>query len=76
MLSGLNENRLKPYSITQYFSFHKKEAGHGKIVNKPTLLITIKSRMATEVSENEILQCFLKVLKKIVPINFDERKIE
>ena len=32
--------------------------------------------MATEVSENEILQCFLKVLKKIVPINFDERKIE
>ena len=32
--------------------------------------------MATEVSENEILQCLLKNIEESIPINFDERKIE
>ena len=32
--------------------------------------------MATEVSENEVLQCLLKNIEEIIPINFDERKIE
>ena len=32
--------------------------------------------MATEVSENEILQCLLKNIEDSIPINFDERKIE
>ena len=30
----------------------------------------------TEVSENEILQCFLKSIEESIPINFDEWKIE
>ena len=30
----------------------------------------------TEVSENEILQCFLKSIEESIPINFDEVKIE
>ena len=32
--------------------------------------------MATEVSENEILQCLLKSIEESFPINFDEQKIE
>ena len=32
--------------------------------------------MATQVSENKILQCLLKNIEKSIPINFDERKIE
>ena len=32
--------------------------------------------MATEVSEIEILECFLKNIEENIPINFDERKIE
>ena len=32
--------------------------------------------MATEVSENEILQCLLKNIEESIPINFNERKIE
>ena len=59
----------------QYFTFHEKEAGHGKIVNKSILLITIKSNMVTEVSENEILQFLLKSIQESIPTNFDERKI-
>ena len=49
---------------------------HGKIVNKPTLLITIKSSVAIEISENKILQCLLKNIEGSIPINFDEQKIE
>ena len=30
--------------------------------------------MATEVSENEILQFFLKSIEESIPINFDEQK--
>ena len=59
----------------QYFTFHEKEAGHGKIVNKSILLITMKSNMVTEVSENEILQFLLKSIQESIPTNFDERKI-
>ena len=32
--------------------------------------------MATEVSENEILECLLKNIEESIPIDFDERKIE
>ena len=32
--------------------------------------------MATEVPENEILQCLLQSIEESIPINFDERKIE
>ena len=32
--------------------------------------------MATDVSENEILQCLLKSIEESFPINFDEQKIE
>ena len=32
--------------------------------------------MATEVSENEILQCLLKSIEESFPINSDEQKIE
>ena len=32
--------------------------------------------MATEVSENETLQCLLKNIEESIPINFDEQKIE
>ena len=32
--------------------------------------------MATEVSENEILQCLFKSIEESFPINFDEQKIE
>ena len=51
-------------------------AGHGKILNKTTLLITIKSSMTTEVSENETLQCLHKNIEESILINFDEQKIE
>ena len=46
------------------------------VLKKPTLLITIKSSIATEVSENEILQCLPKNIEESIPINFDEQKIE
>ena len=32
--------------------------------------------MATEISENEILQCLLESIEESLLINFDERKIE
>ena len=53
-------NRLKPCSITQYFILHEHEAGHSKIVYKATLLNNYKIKHGDRVSENEILQCFLK----------------
>ena len=53
-------NRLKPCSITQYFIFHEHEAGHSKIVYKATLLNNYKIKHGDRISENEILQCFLK----------------
>ena len=40
-----------------------------------TLQIITKSSMATEVSENKILQCFLKDIEESIPINFNEQKI-
>ena len=40
-----------------------------------TLQIITKSSMATEVSENKILQCFLKDIEENIPINFNEQKI-
>ena len=39
-------------------------------------MITIKPSTATQVSENEILQCLLKSIEESFPINFDEQKIE
>ena len=32
--------------------------------------------MATEVSENEMLQCLLKSIEESIPINFDGQKIK
>ena len=44
--------------------FMKKRRDVVKIVNKPTLLITAKFRIAIEVSENEILQCLFKSVEE------------